>query len=183
MRDRIALTFLVLITLLMTSAWLSAQSASLNDLQKREKQISSQRFERQTWAKPMKGDLLSKRFPIQEWDKHFSPVGSKRAAIRVEGNSGREIFEKRIKEFDVKEFEMSAWNDRMAGLRERAGLSTDERARLVSDEVLFANKLRDAARFTDLSEKGELSLRDINRYQFRRNRSDEGIPRERAGGE
>jgi len=145
---------------------------------------SEQRIERKVWTKPSSPGLMSKRFPIEEWDKHFSPIGSKRAGISTNNTRDLEVIEREVKEFDVREFEMSAWNERMADLRQKAGISTDDRSLLISDRQLYGEMLRQARPFTELAEESEeLSLRDINRYQFRRNRSDDEIPRQRVGGE
>ena len=67
----------------------------------------------------------------------------------------------------------------MADLHRRAGIERDDRAQLVADRQLYNMMLQDTERFRDMGD--ELSLRDLNRYQFRRNRSDDGIPVEKAG--
>ena len=55
----------------------------------------------------------------------------------------------------------------------------DDRAQLVADRQLYNMMLQDTERFRDMGD--ELSLRDLNRYQFRRNRTDAEIPVEQAG--
>lgn len=122
---------------------------------------------------------MEKRFPLKEWGKHFSPVGSKRAPIAVKGQGDRAIFE--TKRIDRKEinFEMARWNERMADLHEKAGIEMSDQAELVANQRMYSAMLGDAQQFSKMGE--ELSLRDINRYQFRRNRSDGELPVQRAG--
>lgn len=146
---------------------------------RRADRIENQRFEKQLWQQPQSNSLMEKRFPLQEWDKHFSSVGTKRAPIAVEGQGDRAIFE--TNQVDRKEvsFEMARWNERMADLHEKAGIEMNDEADLVANQRLYSALLGDTEQFSDLGEK--LSLRDINRYQFRRNRSDGEVPVQRAG--
>ena len=76
-------------------------------------------------------------------------------------------------------FDMSIWNNRMADLHKRAGVDMDKRAQLVADRQLYDMMLQDAENYREMAEK--LSLRDLNRFQFRRNRSKDGIPVQKAG--
>jgi hypothetical protein len=55
----------------------------------------------------------------------------------------------------------------------------DDKARLVVDQKLYYMMLQDSQKYSDMAE--DLSLRELNRYQFRRNRSDSDIPVEKAG--
>ena len=123
--------------------------------------------------------MVNKRFPIQNWDKHFSSVGSKRAPISLKDDKDKQIFRtERIerKDFDL---EMSQWNGRVADLHKKAGIKMDDRAQLVADQRLYNMMLQDTQRFQDMGD--DVSLRDLNRYQFRRNHSDGAIPVEQAG--
>jgi hypothetical protein len=47
------------------------------------------------------------------------------------------------------------------------------------DQKLYYMMLQDSQKYSDMAE--DLSLRELNRYQFRRNRSDGDIPVEKAG--
>jgi hypothetical protein len=55
----------------------------------------------------------------------------------------------------------------------------DDKAQLVADRQLYSMMLQDTRRFRDMAD--ELSLQDINRYQFRRNHPGDRIPVEQAG--
>jgi hypothetical protein len=146
---------------------------------RRAERIEDRRFDRKLWRDRESNSLMDKRFPLTEWDKHFSPVGTKRAPITVEGQGERTIFE--TKRIDRKElsFDMSRWNERMADLHEKAGIEMSDEVELVANQQMYSAMLQDTQRFSEMGEK--LSLRDINRYQFRRNRSDGELPVQRAG--
>ncbi len=123
--------------------------------------------------------MMNKRFPLEQWDKHFSSVGSKRAPIGMQENKEKQMFKTNTLERKEVNFEMSRWNDRLADLHKKAGIEMDDRARLVADKQLYYMMLQDSESYRDLG--AEVSLRDLNRYQFRRNRSNDGIPVEQAG--
>jgi hypothetical protein len=148
---------------------------------RRADRIENQRFDKQLWQQPQSNSLMEKRFPLKEWGKHFSPVGSKRAPIAVKGQGDRAIFE--TKRIDRKEinFEMARWNERMADLHKKAGIEMSDQAELVANQQMYSSMLGGTQQFSEMGEK--LSLRDINRYQFRRNRSDGELPVQRAGAE
>lgn len=180
MRERLALYVILCIALLTTSVWLNAQSANLQSYSTEAKALSQKRVEKKTWTGGSNAGLTNKTFPIEQWDKHFSPLGGKRANIEAEDSWGTQVIEKKIREMPLKDYEMSSWNDRMAKLKEQAGIRTDETARMVSQNRLYQTMLQDSQRFPEMADT--LSLRDINRYQFRRNRSDGEVPVEKAGG-
>lgn len=179
-RERLALFIILCIALLAATAWLDAQSADLQSLGGQADRITDKRIERKSWGGGSEANLGDKTFRIEEWEKHFSPLGGKRADIEASDSWGRgEIVEKKIKEFPKREFEMSDWNERMADLQKRAGLSTDQTAEMAGQNGRYNRMLRKSQSFPEMAET--LSLKDINRYQFRRNRPDGEVPVERAG--
>jgi hypothetical protein len=76
-------------------------------------------------------------------------------------------------------FKMLQWNEQISDLHKKAGIEMDDKARLVADQKLYYMMLQDSQKYSGMAE--ELSLRELNRYQFRRNRSDSDIPVEKAG--
>ena len=76
-------------------------------------------------------------------------------------------------------FEMSQWNEQLSDLHKKAGIEMDDKARLVANQKLYYMMLQDSQKYSGMED--ELSLRELNRFQFRRNRSDSDIPVERAG--
>lgn len=147
---------------------------------RRAERVENQRFDKKLWQQPQSGSLMEKRFPLKEWDKHFSSMGSKRAPISVESGSEREIYEAKRIDRETFPVEMARWNDRVADLHKKAGIEMSDEAALVMDQRMYSAMLQDTQQFEEMADK--LSLRDINRYQFRRNRSDGEVPVERAGG-
>ena len=156
-----------------------AQNRILQLFGQKADRVEEKKVEKKIWKQPETSDLQNKKFPIKEWDKHFSPLGSKRAPISVDAKEKKERFEVKVLERETVDFEMSRWNDRMADLHKRAGIQLDKKAQIVADRQLYDMMLQDRRSYRDLA--GELSLRELNRFQFRRNRSAEGVPVQRAG--
>jgi hypothetical protein len=164
---------------LVSVAYLEANSRTLDFTSRRADRVENKKFDKQMWAQPQGNSMMDKTFPMKEWDKHFSSVGSKRAPITLKDSKEKKIF--RTETLDRKEFdvEMSRWNERMADLHKKAGIKMDDQAQLVADQQLYSAMLQDTQQFSDMGD--EVSLRDLNRYQFRRNRSDGAVPVEQAG--
>ena len=123
---------------------------------------------------------MQKTFPIQEWNKHFSSVGGKRAPISTNNVQDRKTFRTETRKFPTKNFEMSRWSQRMTELQQQAQIDTDVSAQRFADAELYGAMLQGTRQYEELAEK--VSLRDINRFQFRRNHPDGDIPVDRAGG-
>jgi len=151
----------------------------MRDYSKQESILSDQRFDQRKWQSTSKTDLMQKTFPIEKWDQHFSSLGSKRAPIQLEAKKEKKLFKSKVVNFSNKTYDMSEWDQRMVDLQQQAGISTDERARKIYDRQLYGMFLQDTTSYQDLA--GELSLRDINKFQHRRNHSKAGIPVTTAG--
>lgn len=160
-------------------SWLAAAPFGLDFIGRKAERVQEQKVEKKLWSKPEASRLQDKTFPITEWNKHFSSLGSKRAPIALDEKKKKERFEIDVMERKTIDFDMSRWNDRMADLHKQAGIDMDKRAQLVADRELYDMMLQDARNYREIAEK--LSLRDINRFQFRRNRSPDGIPIKKAG--
>ncbi|MGJ8651630.1 MAG: hypothetical protein ACSHX8_00015 [Opitutaceae bacterium] len=177
---RIPLIYLFITIILAFPAVMHAEPSRLvRGLTKKNTSYMNQRITSKTWKSEENTQFTSKSFPIKEWDKHFSSVGSKRAAIEMNEGKDKKIFKTKTKEFPTKEYEMSGWNEKFTKLQGDARISTDDKARKIADRQLYNMMLQDTRKYNDLGV--ELSLRDLNRYQFRRNRSDEGVPTAKVG--
>lgn len=141
--------------------------------------VEKKRVEKKLWTRPEASSLQDKTFPIKEWNKHFSSLGSKRAPIALREKDAKKRFDVEILERKTVDFEMSDWNKRMADLHQRAGIEMDKKAQLTADRKLYNMMLQDAPHYQELAE--ELSLRDLNRFQFRRNHSADSVPVQKAG--
>lgn len=181
MKVRIPILVCTVLALLMTAAYLEAESRTLGFTTRKADRIQGQRFEKKLWGQSGSRTLSKKSFPLTQWDKHFSSVGSKRAAIDLVDGKEKQMFKTETVSFQDKEmqFEMSRWNEKMKDLHKSAGIKMDDKAQLVSDQRLYSMMMKDSKSFRDMAE--EVSLRDLNRYQFRRNRTDDGVPVEKAG--
>lgn len=143
--------------------------------------VEEKRVEKKLWTRPEGSSLTEKSFPIKEWNKHFSGLGAKRAPITMSEKGKKERYKVEILDRKTTTFEMSRWNERMADLHKRAKVQMDQRAQIASDHQLYNRMMHDAREYRDLADT--LTLRDINRYQFRRNRSSDEVPTQKAGAE
>ena len=160
-------------------SFLEANPNTVSLVGKRATSIEGQRLEKKLLAQPRTNLLMNKTFPIEQWDKHFSSLGSKRAPISLTENKDKQLFKTtKLKQKTVR-FEMSQWNEQLSDLHKKAGIEMDEKARLIADQKLYYMMLQDSKKYSDMAD--ELSLRELNRYQFRRNRSDGDIPVEKVG--
>ena len=160
-------------------SFLEANPSTVSLVGKRATSIEGQRLEKKLLAQPRTNLLMNKTFPIEQWDKHFSSLGSKRAPISLTENKDKQLFKTtKLKQKTVR-FEMSQWNEQLSDLHKKAGIEMDEKARLIADQKLYYMMLQDSKKYSDMAD--ELTLRELNRYQFRRNRSDGDIPVEKVG--
>lgn len=174
--QRVALTFLAF---LCGVSLLEADIFGLDFTGRKADRVEEKRVEKKMWSRPESSSFMDKSFPIKEWNKHFSGLGSKRAPITLSEKEKKKRFEVEMLDRKTIDFEMSRWNERMADLHQRAGIQMDDKAQIASDHRLYSMMMQDARQYQDLADK--LSLRDINRYQFRRNRLSDEIPTQKAG--
>lgn len=152
---------------------------------KRADGVSEKRVEPKAWnGSTQNSQLLQKTFPMTEWDKHFSSLGSKRSPIDLAESKEKSLFKTKTKTYPEKEYEMSRWNERMKDLQQEARLVSEPDTgtlKKATDEKLYSMVLQDTQKYADMAE--ELSLRDLNKFQFRRNHSDGDVPVQKAGSE
>lgn len=155
------------------------QADPLDAVGSRADGIGNKRFSKKLWSQPERSSLQNKRFPIQDWDKRFSPLGSQRASFVQQETREKKTFKTEVLDQKKVPVELSRWDQTMADLHSRADIQMDEKSRLSGKHQLYRSMMQEARYFRDMGEV--LSLRDINRYQFRRNRSDGKIPSKAAG--
>ena len=179
MKVRFPLLICCVFALVMMLSFLGANPRTVSFAGKRATSLEGQRFEKKAWAKRQTNLMMNKTFPIEQWDKHFSSLGSKRAPISLSEDKDKQLFKTKTLDQKLLGYEMSRWNEKLSDLHKKAGIKMDDRARLVADQKLYYLMLQDSQQYRSMAE--ELSLRELNRYQFRRNRSDGEIPVEKAG--
>jgi len=128
-----------------------------------------------------RSDLMMQndRIQFQEWHRSYSSIGEKRVD---------QFAQRGGKEFRTDTVEYGTWERKEA----RISLEADQRKlanvknwNTVRENVLshqFSGtemQTPEAKRFSEMVD--EVSLRDINRYQFMKNKTDAGIPVQRAG--
>ena len=179
----------VRILLVFVASVLGVQAApsGLELYQQSARDVEDKRFKSRIWHKHKKNDWLEKSFPLKEWQRHFSalgakraPIGAKRAPIAVQNSSLKKRYRTRIKQFSRAAIDPAALHQRWANLQRQAKISTDDAAKGIADKQLYNMALQDTRQYQELGVK--LSLREINRYQFRRNRPAAEVPISPAGG-
>jgi hypothetical protein len=170
---------ILLLAFALTAVCASGATTVLDTYQKQATDVSGKRVKPRMWSNDRRPNLMQKRFPFKKWDSHFSSLGSKRAPIALTEKREKKRFKTKTIEFPNKAIEMSEWDGRLATLQRQAQISTDDSARKIADKQLYNMALQDIRQYQELGVK--LSLRDINRYQFRHNRSNTAVPVRKAG--
>lgn len=160
---------------------LNGETAVVEVYKQQEKELSKRRFEQEKWSGGQQSDLTRETFSFEHWNKHYSSLGSKKWDSSVEKTSEKKRFKTETADFfkKNKKIEFSEWQHYLVDLESKAQISTDKTARIIQDRRIYAMMLQQAENYKDTGEL--LSLREINRFQFRKNRSDNDVPTTKAG--
>lgn len=173
MFPRSAIIFRFVLVLCSIASGLYGQTPeATGNLTKEVKKVSDKRYERSVWSGgDQRSDLQSKSFALKNYEKHFSSLGRKRASIDLSEGREKELYRTpEVKTFDKKSIEFSSWSQQMARLQQEARISTDSRVKSILDRKQYQMMMQDTPEaYADLAE--ELSMRELNRFAFRRNRS------------
>ena len=114
---------------------------------------------------------MSKRFALQNYDKHFSSLGRKRSSLELSETREKQRYRTpKLKSFEQRPLEFSDWSGQLAQLQREARIATDmEVEGQLARRQYFMSLLDTPQAYSDLAE--ELSMRELNRFAFRRNRS------------
>ncbi len=153
----------------------------VDSYKKQEKGLSQKRFKRKEWSKGQQAELTEKTFSFEHWNKYYSSLGSKKWNYKSEKVSERKRFDTSLSKLFKKnrDIELSEWQGYLASLESQAQISTDATARITQNRRIYESMLQQAKHFKDTGE--EVSLRDINRFQFRKNRPKDDVPTTQAG--
>lgn len=112
---------------------------------------------------------------FDSWRGKYDTYGRKKAEIDLADTLGAEVRPKDTIEVKSVEFPSSPWSRRTADVKGLDGrLTTEKVSRYDVKPIVFPSPVSKSI--------DQLSMQDINRYQFRRNRSDEpGLDRVRPG--
>ena len=172
--------FFITLALLMTGAWLNGEEVSgMDAYSKQASGVSQKRFEQKAWSGGQKSDLMQKSFAFKQWDSHYSSLGSKRSNISTKETKKKERFEAEMMEFPQKEMDISQWDGRLAKLEDKAQISTSKTSKQIEGKRMYETMMQTSKNYSETGET--LSLRDINRFQFRQNRSNSAVPVSEAG--
>jgi hypothetical protein len=181
MRIRAPLIFFIALAFVMTVACLRGEISAVDAYNKQEENLSQKRFEQKSWSGNQKSDLMQKSFPFKQWDSHYSSLGSKKSNISLTESKDKQRFKSERVEFDTKSMDISKWNGRLADLERQAQISTNSTVKKIENKRMYERMLNKSKSFAQTGET--LSLREINRFQFRQNRADTAVPVRTAGGE
>ena len=114
------------------------------------------------------------QFPIQMWDKYFSPLGQKKVISKKAPRGFNTRIDKKISKMPKINIEESSWNNHLAKIRKDAGIKLDKKAHMISGQQTYQMLLQDRRQFEAMADK--MDLQSLNRYQFRSNRPQGEIP-------
>lgn len=186
MKVRSPIIFLILLALCTYLSSLEADQPQLSateNLGNEVETISEARFKERFWNNgQQKSRLMNKSFPLTQYDKHFSSLGRSKAPISLTERSEKSMFQADVKEYDMKDLKIADWNEQMSRLHKQARIATDQTYADLATKQRYQAMLQDSPQaYEALAE--ELSLREINRFAFRRNRPKGESPSTAAGSE
>lgn len=179
MRFGVIFFYYVLVIIKLAVVSLHAEVGIKGLANRRANSIEEKHIEKYIWSHPQKDSIPDKRFSIKNWDKYFSSLGTKRAPIQIVESKKKSDLEINILDRDEVSLDVSLWNQRIIDLHKIAGIETSDQAQLVANYKIYYMLLQNRKQFRDMGQ--EVSLRDLNRYQFRRNRPRGKIPVDQAG--
>jgi len=155
--------------------------AAVEAYKSKEQTLSKKRFKKKEWLGKEPSNLTDKSFSFEHWNKHYSSLGSKKWTHKFEKSSDRKRFKTGLTGWfkKKKSIESSEWQGYLANLEDQAQISTDSTMRIYQDKRIYEKMLKKARNFKETGK--DLSLRDINRFQFRKNRSEGDVPVTQAG--
>jgi hypothetical protein len=145
--------------------------------------VSEKRFKRDTWRSGKQLSPLGKKsFHMKEYDKHFSSLGSQKASSAFDKKLDRkEYTTPEVVTYDRVPRKVSGLSGRQAKLKKQSRLETSQKAPEIGDRKLYQAILQDTPQaYADMADK--LSMKEINRFAFRRNHSKE-TPKAIAAGQ
>ncbi len=171
--------FFIALACLTTCAWVRGEDSAVDAYSERATGVSQKRFEQKSWSGGQQSDLMKKSFAFKQWDRHYSSLGSKRSRVSTKDTKEKERFEAETMEFPEKEMDVSKWNGRLAKLEDKAQISTGKTSKQIEDKRIYDSLMQTSKNYAETGDT--LSLRDINRFQFRQNRSSASVPVSEAG--
>jgi hypothetical protein len=141
--------------------------------------LTQKRIEQKTWSGKQQSDFMQRSFPLQQWDLYYSSLGTQKSSIMLEETTSKKRFDSEIITFPSKQRTRSNWNSRLAGLEHQAQIRTDRTVQQIEEKRIYHMILQQSLHYSDTGET--LSLREMNRFQFRKNHSDAAVPVQKAG--
>ncbi len=133
---------------------------------------------------PVNENLSSQRFDVKDWHARFSGLGRKRANVNMTAREP-EVVSHETLSFDRKERTMSRFDGRQAYVRNQGEVRRVSEAETHEDAAIrrFEGPMREVR--SGLSDRGEVSMEDLNRFFYMRNKpgadTSGEVPVNRAG--
>lgn len=118
------------------------------------------------------------KMEFEQWHSKFSTLGGRRSPLESVPLREKEMRPQKMLTFDQKEFNMYRGNREMASMQNWSHMKEIVLAEKFSRGEITSPQGRKLQQAVD-----ELTLRDFNRYQAMRNKTDEGVPVQKAGRE
>ncbi|MEC8209668.1 MAG: hypothetical protein VX051_04340, partial [Verrucomicrobiota bacterium] len=135
----------------MAISLLEANPRTVGFAGKRATSVEGQRVEKKLWAQSQTNFLMNKTFPVEQWDKHFSSLGNKRAPISLTENKDKQLFETKMLKQKMVRLKMSQWSEQLSDLHKKAGMEMDDKARLIADQKIYYMMLQDSQKYIDMA--------------------------------
>ena len=136
--------------------------------------VSEKKFKREAWQGGKQLSPLGKKsFHMKEYDKHYSSLGSRKASSDFDKRFKRKEYDSpEVVSYERVPRKMSRWSGRQAKLKKESLIKTSQRDTVTRERQLYQAILQDTPQaYADMADK--LSMKDINRFAFRRNHSKE----------
>ena len=170
---------IALLASLLGSIHLHGEGAVIESYKKQERKLSQKRFKQKKWTGKQHSGLTQKAFPFKDWNMQYSSLGSKKWGDLADHVDERKRYDKQMIKYATRDVQISKWQDHLANLESKAQISTSMKSNISRDKRIYEMMLQKAKSHKDTGEI--LSLRDINRFQFRRNHSDKPLSATKAG--
>lgn len=166
-----------LISVLLAPGFLAHAQVREIDMTKRADRIGSKRFSGNLWEGGSTSRFQDNVISIDKWQSRFSSLGQRRANISMQGKNMETITPQTIEMNQIRFQRNTQFNDRDVATDRPSRFSTEQTSsRFQGSSQSFMTGPQHQA-IQEMREQ-EISMRDINRFQFRRSRQEDPLTRQ-----
>jgi hypothetical protein len=137
------------------------------DLSKRQPAPAERRVPMKVQEPKKLEGFTDQRFPITRWHSEFSPIGRRRANIQVQESSDKNLIRPQVMDVPRVTRITAPQSGRLAYVRNFDNVRENRMVPALRDAPVV--RLRETPKPESIEEKGEPTMRDINRFTFHRN--------------